>query len=315
MLENRSIRNHYSILSRLKLFLALSRSQHGLLDMTTPAFGALLWLGTFPPLHVTIIGIITVFAGYTAVYALNDVIDYRVDREKAKLVGGLQKPDNYLDAALVRHPMAQGLLSFREGLIWALGWSMVALIGAYLLNPVCTLIFLAGCTLEAIYCLMLRISPYRAVVSGAVKTTGAIAAVFAVDPNPSVAYVVFLFLWLFLWEIGGQNIPNDWADIEEDRRLGARTILVRYGPKSASFISLVTLILSLIIKIALIYFSKIDHQLPFIVVSLITGCALFMPPALRLYRSHESAHAMVLFKRASYYPPSMFILIIIAILL
>lgn len=314
-MENRSVRKRYKVLSRLKLFLALSRSQHGLLDMTTPAFGALLWLGAFPPLHVTIIGIITVFAGYTAVYALNDVIDYRVDREKAKLVGGLHKPDNYLDAALVRHPMAQGLLSFREGLIWALGWSTVAMIGAYLLNPVCALIFFAGCALEAVYCLMLRISPFRAVISGGVKTTGAIAAVFAVDPSPSISYVVFLFLWLFFWEIGGQNIPNDWADIDEDRRLGARTILVRYGPESASFITLVTLILTLITKIALIYSSKIDYQLPFVVVTLIAGCALFMPPALRLYRSRESAHAMALFKRASYYPPSMLILIIIAILI
>ena len=77
----------YRGLARLKLFLALSRTPHGVLDMTTPAFGALLWLGTFPPAHITILGIITVFAGYTAVYALNDVIDYRVDREKARLAG------------------------------------------------------------------------------------------------------------------------------------------------------------------------------------------------------------------------------------
>jgi len=283
--------------------------------MTTPAFGALLWLGAFPPLHVTIIGIITVFAGYTAVYALNDVIDYRVDREKAKLVGGLHKPYNYLDAALVRHPMAQGLLSYREGLIWTLGWSIVAMIGAYLLNPICAFIFFAGCALEAVYCLMLRISPFRAVISGGVKTTGAIAAVFAVDPNPSISYVVILFLWLFFWEIGGQNIPNDWADIDEDRHLRARTILVRYGPESASFISLVTLVLTLITKIPLIFSSNIDNQLPFVVVSLFVGYALFIPPALRLYRSRETAHAMILFKRANFYPPLMLFLIIITILL
>jgi 4-hydroxybenzoate polyprenyltransferase len=162
---------------------------------------------------------------------------------------------------------------------------------------------------------MLRISPLRALISGGVKTTGSIAAVFAVDPSPSVSYVALLFLWLFFWEIGGQNIPNDWADIDEDRRLGARTILVRYGPKIASFISLVTLILTLITKIALIYSSKMDNQHLFVFVSVIAGCALFIPPALRLYRTRKSAHAMSLFKRASYYPPSMLILIIIAILI
>ncbi len=43
---------------------------------------ALLWLGHFPPASVVIVGLITAFAGYTAVYALNDLIDCRVDKER-----------------------------------------------------------------------------------------------------------------------------------------------------------------------------------------------------------------------------------------
>jgi 4-hydroxybenzoate polyprenyltransferase len=89
-----------------------------------------------------------------------------------------------IDALLVRHPMAQGLISLPAGLAWAIGWGIVAALGAYWLNPVCLLIFGAGCLLEAIYCLLWRVSPYRALVSGAVKSAGAIAAVFAVDPAP-----------------------------------------------------------------------------------------------------------------------------------
>ena len=68
-------------LSKLPLFLALSRTPHGLLDMAAP-FAALLWLGAFPPLTVMLLGVVTVFAGYTAVYALNDVVDYQNDRKK-----------------------------------------------------------------------------------------------------------------------------------------------------------------------------------------------------------------------------------------
>ena len=75
-------------LSRLKLFLALSRTPHGLLDLAAPALAALLWLGHFPPLGVIALGLLTVFAGYTAVYALNDVVDCRVDQEKLRLPGG-----------------------------------------------------------------------------------------------------------------------------------------------------------------------------------------------------------------------------------
>ena len=173
-----SIQNPFTGLSRLKLFWALSRTPHGLLDMCTPAFGALLWLGHFPPIYVIILGLITTFAGYTAVYALNDVIDYKADKEKAA-VGGFSDSESDLDSFLVRHPMAQGLLSFKEGLFWAVAWALLALIGAYLLNPVCVLIFLGSCALETIYCLLWRISPFRTFVSGAVKTSGAIAAVFA----------------------------------------------------------------------------------------------------------------------------------------
>ncbi len=192
-----SIQNQFTGLSRLKLFWALSRTPHGLLDMCTPAFGALLWLGHFPSHYVIIIGLITTFAGYTAVYALNDVIDYKVDREKAA-TEGFSDSDNDLDSVWVRHPMAQGLLSFKEGLFWALAWALLALVGAYILNPVCVLIFLGGCTLETIYCLLWRISPFRTFVSGAVKTSGAVAAIFAVDPNPSLMYLICLFFLLLI---------------------------------------------------------------------------------------------------------------------
>lgn len=280
--------------------------------MSTPALAALIWLGTFPPLNIILIGIITVFAGYTAVYAWNDIIDYRVDQEKAR-IGSLREADNYLDAALPRHPMAQGLLNLHEGVLWALGWSLAAITGAYLLNPVCMLIFLAGCSLEIIYCLMLKVSPFRTIVSGGVKTSGAIAAVFAVDANPSFSYVAALFLWLFFWEIGGQNVPADWADIEEDRRLQAQTIPVRFGLKSASVIVLLTLIFSLFLNLVVLYTSQISFQLPYAIASLIVGIYLLLPPAIKLLRTKKRIHAVALFNRASYYPVVMLVVVIIKI--
>lgn len=310
ILENASVQNRYTGLSRLKLFLALSRTPHGLLDMTTPLYGALLWLGDFPPLYTSLLGLITVFAGYTAVYALNDVIDYRVDREKARIAGGLRESDNYLDAAMVRHPMAQGLLSLKEGLVWALGWSSVAMLGAWLLNPVCVLIFLAGCLLEIAYCLMHRVSPLRILISGGVKTSGAVAAVFAVDPAPSAAFVIVLFTWLFFWEIGGQNIPADWADIEEDRRLKAQTVPVRCGPKGAALMAVGAIVLALLVQPMLICFSNIGAHPLMIAVAFFLGAGLLLPPALQLNRTRRRTHAMALFNRASYYPLLMLVVLI-----
>ncbi len=288
-------------LSRLKLFLALSRTPHGLLDMATPGVAAVLAMGSIPPPLVIALGLVTAFAGYTAVYALNDLVDYRNDRQKIGRVGPLSST-NDLDGVFVRHPMAQGLLRFREGLVWAVGWAVLASLGAYILNPVCALIFLTGCLLEALYCLLLRVSHMRSVVSGAVKTSGGMAAVFAVDPHPSLLFLVTLFFWLFFWEIGGQNVPNDWADLEEDHKLAARTIPVRLGPDGSIRVILWCLGLSLGLSLALGWLTPKPLGLPFLVGALLAGLYTLIYPALRLRRTKSTSDAAALFNRASYYP-------------
>lgn len=309
-----SIDNRFAGLSRLKLYFALSRTPHGLLDMCTPAFGALLWLGHFPSLYVMVLGLLTTFAGYTAVYALNDVIDYEADKEKAA-GGGFSNLQSDLDSMIVRHPMAQGLLSFKQGLYWALAWGLAAIIGAYLLNPVCVLIFLAGCTLEAIYCMLWRVSPFRTVVSGTVKTSGAIAAVFAVDPNPSGAYLILLFLLLFFWEIGGQNIPNDWVDIEEDKQFKALTIPVCYGLQASRVIVLVTLVLALGLNLVVFYYSQVDFLIIYVIISFTVGGYLLLQPAVKLSQTLKASDALALFNKASYYPPALLVIVLIRLMI
>ena len=296
--------------ARLKLFWALSRTPHGLLDMATPAVAALLWLGAFPSFPVVLIGLVTTFAGYTAVYALNDVVDVRTDREKLGH-GGDRCQEGYLDALMVRHPIAQGVLGYREGIAWTLAWGSIALIGAYLLNPVCVVIFLAGCLFEAVYCLLLKITHLRTVVSGAVKNTGAVAAVYAVDPSPSVVFVVVMFVWLFLWEIGGQNVPADWADVEEDRRLAARTIPVRFGYDRSAAIIAGTLTAAVVVNLLVLLLSRASFSPVYMIASLAIGVYLLLLPAYRLYRSRARTDAMALFNRASYYPPAMLCLVVL----
>ena len=73
----------------------------------------------------------------------------------------------------MRHPLAAGQVSFRDGLAWTGAWALVAFLGAYTLNPVCALIFLLGCGLEAVYCLLLKVSHLRLLVAGVVKSLGA----------------------------------------------------------------------------------------------------------------------------------------------
>lgn len=293
------------ILCRLKPFLALSRTPHALLDLAAPGLSALLWLGTFPPFHVIILGLITAFSGYTAVYALNDVVDYRVDREKMQSLGE-HEPQCDLDSVFMRHPLAQGMIRYRSGILWAGAWASLAAVGSYLLNPVCLFILLGACLLEVLYCRLLRITYLRGIISGWVKTSGPLAAVFAVDPNPSFSYLLFLFLWLFFWEIGGQNVPNDWGDLEEDRRLKAQTIPVRFGPAGSMRIILVSLLIAWISSLTIFWFLPRISSFSYLVGAFFGGLYFLVFPAYHLYQTRTSESAFRLFNRASYYPLAMF---------
>lgn len=294
-------------LRRLKLFFALSRTPHGLLDMCTPLLATLLWLGQPPPPRLMILGLIAAFAGYTAVYALNDIVDCDNDRRKIAEADAF-RDSGYLDGALIRHPLAHGFLAMPEAVAWAGGWGIVSLASAWLLNPVCALILVAGCLLEILYCRLFQVSPLRTLISGIVKTLGGLAAVFAVDAAPDPALLLLLFLWLFFWEIGGQNVPADWHDLQEDISLKARTTPVTLGPDMASRIVLVTLGTSLGLSAILLRAAPLQLALPLYAAALLAGVCLLILPALRLFHSWARADASALFNRASYYPVTLLLL-------
>jgi len=284
---------------KLKSFLALSRTIHGVLDMMAPVFAALIYLGHFPGTGIVIVGVITVFAGYTAVYALNDIVGYRDDKKNVRPDGNKGVD---LDSILIRHPLAQGAISFKSAVLWAGLWTVVAVFGAYLLNPYCILIFIAGALLEVIYCFLLKISFLRIIISGFVKAAGPVAAIFAVDKNPDLIFVFFLFAFFFLWEAGGQNIPNDYTDMDEDRKINAKTLPLLFGQKVTCFLIMGLLLLSFLIILLLFTISPIDFDW-FSYLLLGTGSFLLLIlPAQRLVKNRSKQAAMLVFNKASYYP-------------
>lgn len=288
-------------IKKIKLFMALSRTPHGLLDMATPALSALLALGSFPHGQIVFLGLLTAFAGYTAVYALNDLVDFRSDREK---LGKMRETGEGVDvdAVFMRHPMAKGLISVSQGAAWTFGWALVALLGAYSLRPVCAVVFLVACCLEAIYCTLLKVSYLRTLVSGLVKTSGALAAVLAVDPDPDPLFVGHLFVWLFLWEIGGQNVPNDWSDLEEDQSLKAKTLPAQLGPEKAAWVVILCLCCSALLGLSLYWSAPGSLNPVFHLGALGAGWFLLLRPAVKLFRDRTLNAAGCLFNRASYYP-------------
>lgn len=284
---------------KLQLFFALSRTHHGVLDMMAPVFAALVYLGHFPDHRIILAGAITVFAGYTAVYALNDIAGYKDDK---KNIRPIDKKGTDIDSILIRHPLAQGVISLKSAALWAGFWSVVAVLGAYYLNPVSVLIFLGGALLEIIYCFLLKISYLRIVINGFVKSAGPVAAVFAVDKSPDPLLLCLVFLFFFLWEAGGQNIPNDYTDIEEDRQINAKTLPLVLGRDMASFLILGFLGAALCVMTALFFISPVDFSWFSYLVFGTGSLFLLILPAQNLRKTGKNQAAMTLFNRASYYP-------------
>jgi len=285
----------------LTVYLALSRTPHGLLDLAGPFCAALLCRGGLPPVSVIVLGVVTVFAGYTAVYALNDIVDYRSDKRQLESSGEDARV-NYLDAAFIRHPLARGCLSLPGAVAWFLFWAATAFIGAYALNPVCAGLLVLGCVLETAYCLLLTVTHLRALINGVVKALGPLAAAYAMVPNPSPWFLAGLIAWVFAWEIGGQNIPADWHDARRDAVTGARTMPVVLGYAKASRLAVVLLAASLVLSVPLLALSPLGVSAPLTLLACLGGAWLMLPPALTLAATLQDAQAASLFNRASAYP-------------
>lgn len=293
--------------SSLKPFLALSRIKHAVLDIATPAFCALLWLGRFPPESVTILSLITAFAGYTAIYALNDIVGYKIDKIKMRHDCGVHQYS--VEAGDLRHPLALGVISYKMAVLWMSFWLLMAGIGAYLLNPHILIIFGVAAACEFAYCMLLRVTHWRILLSGFVKSAGPLSAVLVVDPSPSLASLLLLLFWVFAWEIGGQNIPADWNDREEDERIGAKTIPVKFGEGVSRKIVMCAALLTVISSAFLVIISPLALGATYLIWVLLAGTIIIIVPAYSLYSATRiTTEPARVFDLASYYPFALLLL-------
>lgn len=291
----------------MKRFLALSRTTHGVLDLATPAFCAGLALGRFPAWQIIALAVFTGLAAYTAIYALNDLAGKAVDEQK--FAGGIN-PGYSVEASELRYPLAQKALSYRSGILWFSVWFIAAIIGSFFLNPIIVLILVAAAILEIVYVLLLKVTYWRTFVGGLVKSSGPISAVFAVAPHPSVALVLLVLAWVVSWEIGGQNIPADWNDTVEDKRVEAKTIPLELGTRTAGTIVLVALVMTVAASLCMPFVSPLNLGLPYVLASAATGTYFLLLPAWRLRGAKDDRQAARLFDSASYYPLAQLLILI-----
>ncbi len=286
---------------RLRAFLGFSRAVQATLSIAQPAFAAVIAVGGLPPFDRTAAGLLAAFAGFFAVFALNDLMDVDLDRARFEHLRGFQGFD--IDSAMARHPLAQGQLGFNLGLVWVGGLALLGLAVAYVLSPIAALLFVTAAVLEIGYCKLARVTELKYLVTGLMVGCGTLAGWAAVSVDLRAAEIAVLFVWMFAWEIGGRNIVNDFADVEEDVRLGIRSVAVVHGPEFASRLTFFFLLATAASSLAL---QPLAHLgLSYLAFATVLGGYLLILPGLRLWRHPEPENAMALFNRASFYPPLM----------
>lgn len=295
----------------IKYFFALSRIKHCVVDISTPAFCALLWLGTFPSLTIIIIGFITAFSAYTAVYAINDFMGASSDKEKFK--NGDYKSYS-IESTNYYHPIAQGMLSHKQVITWISIWLSVALIGSYYLNPIIVFILVIGGVLEIIYCLLLKITYLRILISGIVKACGPVAAIFVVDRSPEIMNLFIVFSWVFFWEVGGQNIPADWNDVEEDKLVRAKTVPIIFGLRKSGIAVLFFTLFTVILSGFLFIVFPANFKIVYLGAFALVGFFLLIHPAYKLYATLDGKKAAQLFDKASFYPFALLIVMTVILI-
>ena len=300
-----------SPLGQAKLFLAFSRGLQAFISIAQPALGAVIALVAIPDWDVVVIGFIAAWAGNNAAFAINDLLDVELDKKRFNHLREFEGFD--IDTALIRHPLAQGYLSYRSGVVWIVASSLIAVMGAYLLNPWCVVFFVVALLLEIYYCRLSQVSAFKFLITGVMVGVGAMAGWIAVVDRVAVLPALAFFVWIAAWEIGGRNIVNDWSDIDEDVHLGIKTIPVVYGHRVAGRLILFFLLLTVGCSVVIAYL--VPFNMIYLVGALIEGWYALLYPTLRLLKNPSPEMAITLFNRASLYPLVMLTIIVVSIYL
>jgi 4-hydroxybenzoate polyprenyltransferase len=97
--------------------------------------------------------------------------------------------------------------------------------------------------------------------------------------------------------------------MQEDMRMGAETIPVKFGPQGSARVVLSSLTIAVVMSIALFWLTPARLSALYFVAAIPAGIFLLLLPAWRLYAERSAGLASALFNRASYYPVTMFIVI------
>lgn len=288
-----------SLAVQARALYGFSRGNQALLSIAQPLVGALMATDHPAPGRLAV-AVLATAAAFFAVFAANDLFDARLDRRSAALAHTRAAPD--IDSAGGRHPLAQGRLRFAAGLAWVLLLGGAALAVAVALSWVCGVLFVCAALLEAAYCKLATVTAYKFLLSGVMVAIGACAGWFAFSDTVDPLRLGLLAVWMAAWEIGGRNIPNDLADVDEDTPLGIRTVPIVHGPRAAARLAAALLLLSAAAACALAAAAWPSYGAVGLTLTALTALPTVVLPAVRLLRHPDGPTALAVFNRASFHP-------------
>jgi 4-hydroxybenzoate polyprenyltransferase len=281
----------------LLLLLDLARSRSALLSLGEPALGALLAAGGLPSARVILLGLLAATAGYFCVYALNDLLDLRADRQEIELASGHPqecRPEvTHIDITTLRHPVAAGALPLWAAVLWVVALGVVGLVAAYLLRPLCAWLFLGCAALQIIYCSLRRRTWLKVVPAGLMVGAGGLAGWFAAGDLSWGTFAFFMLL--VLWEIADATSQTTWP-MWSTTLGGNPTLASVRGPAVAT--RAIVAGAALMPVVAMLQPAPWPGRLLLAVAALLTMTC----PALIMQRRPRPGAAQRYFNRASIYP-------------
>lgn len=297
-----------AIAGKVRALYGFSRGTQATLSVAQPLLGVFI-ASNKPPLDRLVLVVVASIAGYFAVFAANDVLDIRLDRRRLAFGGEYEAFD--IDGAGSRHPLATGELKVAVAGAWVVVLGLVAVVLAAILNPVCAVLFLIAVALEVCYCLLATITPFKFVVTGIMVPVGVCIGWLAVRAAIDWPVLGLLFVWMAVWEIGGRNIPGDWADVDEDIQLGIKTVPVVFGFRTSGVLIFGFLLAAVLASAALTILAWPSLGAVGLVGAVLAGGYALVLPGIRLLRDPTPSVALRLFNSASLYPSLMLIIIVV----
>lgn len=282
--------------------LASSRPLQATLSITQPLLAAMIGFGTLLPLDALLLVGLGSLTGMFAVFALNDFLDFPLDRKGDQK---LSKKNWDIDSALMLHPYAEGAISRNQQLIWI---GINTLITVYILRILSTnalTLFFVALALELLYCYLSTRTEWKTVIAGLLVAVGGLIGWFAVGAPMNIPLLLSVGAFLFFWEIGGRNIPNDLSDRIPDAKKGIRTLATQYGPELPAQLAFVLVILTIFSALAIGMLANLGMIYAAIVAA--TGVGLLILPNLTLIQQSTHEEALRYFNKASLYPVVIFL--------